>query len=403
MQLLEEMNKMKKLGINQTGFKNLFGFILLLLPIIASAQPLSDEAKITILTCGPAKPLYATFGHTALWVSDPVNNIDEVYNFGTFDSGTSNFYIKFLGGSLQYALSITNFKSFLREYKHEGRWVKGQDLLFSNEQLNALYGSLKLANQPENRYYRYGFFRDNCSTKVIELITDNWEDPSIIDSLNRPANMSYRKGLKHYLNNRPWLQFGINILLGPYADQEISRKQSCFMPDFLMQEIETTGIASSPEILLDGAYKVAYPNEFSTPMAIFWLMLFLLVIIVFWLKTSKKISNGIDLFLFISAAILGLLFLVLWNWSEHVSLHFNFNILWANPLLLVLSWTIPVNKTKFNRIFLMLYALLLFFFLINFNRLPQKIPIEAMPIVSMLVLVAVNRVFQFRKMETKIE
>jgi len=403
MQLSGEKNKLIKLGIILKGFQNLLGFILLLLPILASAQSLSEEAKITILTCGPAQPMYATFGHIALWVSDPASHIDEVYNFGTFDSGTSNFYIKFLGGSLQYALSVTNLKSFLREYKNEGRWVKGQDLILSNEQMNAFYNSLQKANQPENRYYRYDFFRDNCSTKIIELILGHCGNVAAIDSLNKPANMSYRKGLKHYLVRRPWMQFGINLLLGPFADQEISRKQSCFMPDFLMAETEATGLATSPEILLDGSYKEGYPNDFGTPMSILWLIMFLLVIKVFWLNTSKKISNGIDLFIFTSAALLGLLFLVLWIWSDHVSLQFNFNILWANPLLLILLWIIPAEKTKFIRAFLMVYALLLFYFLINYNRLPQKFPLDAMPIVSMLVLLAVNRVFQFRKMEVEIE
>ena len=403
MLLLEEKNKLIKLGINLTGFQNLLGFILLLLPILASSQTLSEEAKITILTCGPAQPMYATFGHTALWVNDPVSQIDEVYNFGTFDAGTSNFYLKFLGGSSQYALSVTNFKSFLREYKYEGRWVKGQDLLLSNEQMNAFYNSLQKANQPENRYYRYGFFRDNCSTKIIELILGHCGNAAAIDSLSKPANISYRKALKHYLKKRHWLQFGINLLLGPFADQEISRKQSCFMPDFLMAEIEATDLATSPAVLLDGTYQVGKSNELTSPMAVLWLVLFLLVIKVFWLKTSKKISNGIDLFIFTSAALLGLLCLVLWIWSDHISLHFNFNILWANPLLLILLWIIPAEKTKFIRAFLMVYALLLFYFLINFNRLPQKFPLDAMPIVSMLVLLAVNRVFQFRKMETKIE
>jgi hypothetical protein len=403
MQLSGEKNKLIKLGVNLIGFKNLLGFVFLLLPILASAQSLSKDAKITILTCGPAQPMYATFGHTALWVSDPVNQIDEVYNFGTFNSGTSYFYIKFLGGSLQYALSVTNFKSFLREYKYEKRWVKGQDLLFSNEEKNTLYASLKQANLPENRYYRYGFFKENCSTKIIELLLNHCGNPAAADTLVQPANMSYRDALKHYLYNRPWLQFGINLLLGPFADQEISREQSCFMPDFLMQEIEAAGIASSPEVLLDGNYKYRKANELTSPMVIFWLILCLLVIKVFWLKTSEKISDGVDLFLFISAAMLGLLFLVLWNWSEHVSLHFNFNILWANPLLLILLWTIPARKNKFNRVLLILYALMLFFFLINFNRLPQKIPLEVMPIVSALVLIAVNRVFQFRKMEAEIK
>ncbi len=411
MQWSEEKNRMIQYLINLTGSNpyrsgNLLGFTILLtllFPANLAARSLSGQAKITILTCGPAGPMYATFGHTALWVSDPENHIDEVYNFGTFDSGISNFYVKFLGGRLQYALSVTNFNSFLREYKNEGRWVKGQDLLFSSENLNILYNSLQHAYQPENRVYRYDFFRDNCSTKIMNMILLCSDNESARDSLDTQANLSYRKALKHYLKYRPWLQFGINLLLGPFSDREISRKQSCFMPDYLMQEAESTGLASPPEVLLDGITFERPGNDITSPIMILWVLLFILVAQVFWLNTSRKVSDGIDLILFTIAALPGVLFVIFWVWSDHISLHFNFNILWANPLLLVLLWTIPIKKTKFNKIFLMLYALLLFYFLISFNRLPQKIPLEAMPIVSILVLKAVNRVFQFRKMESKIE
>jgi hypothetical protein len=298
---------------------------------------------------------------------------------------------------------VVDYKSFLREYKYENRWVMGQDLLFSHNMMNALYDSLQQAYKPENRMYRYDFFRDNCSSKIMDLITTFSENKSAIDSLNLTANISYRTALKHYLKNRPWMMFGVNLLLGPFSDKEISRKQSAFLPDFLMQEIENTGLASKPGVLLDGAGQPAIINDLTTPMIILWMILFFLVIEVFWLKTSKSISDGIDIVLFFIAGILGVLFLTLGFWSDHISLHFNFNLLWANPFLLIVPFTIPTGKTKFNRIFLLLYALLLFFFLINFNMLPQTIPMEAMPIVTILVFRAVNRVFQFRKMESEIE
>jgi len=406
MQLLEEKGKKMKNIIGLAGFYNPCGFIvilLLFLPALLSGKPLSENAKIMILTCGPEKPMYAMFGHTAIRVDDPQNHIDEVYNFGTFDSGTPNFYIKFLGGRLQYALSVNNYQSFIREYKNEKRWVKGQELLLSKQFKEILYDSLREAYRPENRYYRYDFFRDNCSSKIINLVTSFTENQSAIDSLNTSANLTYRSALRYYLQNRPWMLFGFNLLLGPFSDQEISRKQSAFLPDYLMLEIEKTGLASGPELLLEGNDQAKRPGDIASPMMLLWIIALIFVVEVFWLKTSKSVSNGIDLFLFTLSAVLGLLFLILWFWSDHVSLHVNLNLLWANPLLLILLWTIPAEKKRFNRIFLLLYALLLFFFLINFNKLPQKIPMELMPIVTVLALRAVNRVFQFRKMESKIE
>jgi hypothetical protein len=138
-------------------------------------------------------------------------------------------------------------------------------------------------------------------------------------------------------------------------------------------------------------------QDFSWPMIIFWLLAFLLVAEVFWLKTSQKTSNRIDLGLFTTAGIFGLLLLFLWIYSLHVSLRFNLNILWANPLLLVMLWTIPRGHKKISQVILLLYGLLMFFLMINWNKMPQKFPLEMMPVVTLLAFRAISRVFQFKK------
>ena len=53
---------------------------LLLMPFAVSAQRLSDQARISLLTCTPGEELYARYGHTALRVYDPENDLDEVFN-----------------------------------------------------------------------------------------------------------------------------------------------------------------------------------------------------------------------------------------------------------------------------------------------------------------------------------
>ena len=55
-------------------------------------QAISDQAKISLLTGSPGAELYSTFGHSAIRIQDEVNGIDELYNYGTFDFRTPNFY-----------------------------------------------------------------------------------------------------------------------------------------------------------------------------------------------------------------------------------------------------------------------------------------------------------------------
>jgi len=84
---------------------------------------LSSQAEISIITCDPGAELYSSFGHSAFRVLDRFNGIDQVYNYGTFNFKTDNFYVKFARGKLLYDLSSYPFHYFLRDYIKENRTV----------------------------------------------------------------------------------------------------------------------------------------------------------------------------------------------------------------------------------------------------------------------------------------
>src|SRR5690554_4203420 len=68
--------------------------------LFGQAQPqfLSEEAEISVLTCGTGEEMYTLFGHTALRVKDSKQQLDVVYNWGMFDFQTPDFYSKFVKG-----------------------------------------------------------------------------------------------------------------------------------------------------------------------------------------------------------------------------------------------------------------------------------------------------------------
>ncbi len=55
---------------------------------IGQILPLSKNTEVSILTCGTGSEIYSLFGHTAIRIKDTENQIDEVYNYGTFDFST---------------------------------------------------------------------------------------------------------------------------------------------------------------------------------------------------------------------------------------------------------------------------------------------------------------------------
>ena len=108
------------------------------------AQQITDLAEISIITCAPGDELYSTFGHTAIRVKDPVKRIDNVYNYGTFNFETPNFYMKFLRGKLDYMLSVSPYKYFVISYMNENRWIKEQVLNLSISQKKDIYSFYRI-------------------------------------------------------------------------------------------------------------------------------------------------------------------------------------------------------------------------------------------------------------------
>jgi hypothetical protein len=367
-----------------------------------AAPVLSDGAEISVLTCGPGQALYAAFGHTAIRVSDSEHHIDQVYNYGTFDFATPNFYVKFLTGKLDYMLAVSSFDDFVSEYKAENRWVYEQKLLIPQSIKQRIYDSLQIELLPENRFYRYDFFRNNCSTKAIDLILVFTATGSMIDSLKTESGQTFRQALKPFVAGREWLNLGINLLLGPYADQPMSKLQSTYLPENLMHVIESVGIANTSKGIAEDGFQPSIPVEPNRPLIIFWVLTFALVIEALWLKTSRKTTDLIDACLFSTAGLLGILFVFFWIWSDHVSLHLNLNLFWANPLNFLLVWGILKSMKKLVRLYLIFYALALFFLLINFARLPQQFPMEIMPVVTGIVFRVVSRLFNFKGKKTSL-
>ena len=135
--------------------------LFLLISLAAKAQ-LSSKAEVVLVTVAPGKELHSAFGHTILWVNDPMNGIDRAYSYGTFNFKTENFYLKFLMGTLPYTISVHSMQDeFNYNAQYEKRGMIAQKLQLDSLQKNAIFQALENNIFTENREYAYKFFYDN--------------------------------------------------------------------------------------------------------------------------------------------------------------------------------------------------------------------------------------------------
>ena len=336
-------------------------------PAAAQFGQLSPQAKVSLVTIGPGQELYSGFGHSVLWIYDPITGLDNAYSYGTFSFTEGNFYIKFLRGTLPYKISRAPLGMEAPDWEAENRSIKEQVLNLSLNQKQKLYNLLETNHLPENREYQYKFFHDNCSTRLADALK-----AAAGDSLQFPGytkdTLSFRQWIDRYAyKQKPWSDFGMDLAIGAPSDEIATPAQATFLPDNLSTAFADAKIKMGDQTLpLVAATRdifVATPavKGFEiTPMIFFW-VLAALVLAYTYLQFKKDIVDfTLDKILFTIVGLVGWLILLLWFATNHGVTTWNYDILWAFPLWVPLIWFISKSKKPaWFQFVLILYAILL--------------------------------------------
>lgn len=314
----------------------------LLIPVAVPAQQwqLSPEARISVLTCGPGTELYSIFGHTAFRVQDPQKGIDWIYNYGTFDFNTPNFYLKFARGQLRYALSRQRFTEFLYTYELENRWVKEQWLQLNPGQRQEVFAFLEENHLPENRYYQYDFLRENCATKIPEVLEKVLNPALAFGDEHLLEPHTFRELIQEHLKLNSWSSLGIDLALGALVDRQAHSDDYSFLPKYVFRQLRNSRLGEDPfvrreRIILDK--EPANPPSYFTATPLFWMLVLLfLTAAITWIDfRNGSRSRAMDFLLFYLTGSSGLVITFLWFFTDHHDTVWNANILWAMPLNLV--------------------------------------------------------------------
>lgn len=315
-----------------------------------SIPQLSSEAQISLMTCARGTELYSAFGHNAFRVQDPQQGIDVVYNYGTFNFATPNFYLKFVRGKLNYSLSRGTFERFLFEYELEKRWVKQQILNLNAEEKQAFFVFLENNYLPENREYLYDYLFNNCSTITGDVLKTLYGDSLVFKESHLEKEYTFRQLIRQNLSYNSWSSFGIDLALGSVIDRKATVREHMFLPYYGMSQIRNTEINGRP--LLERERSVLDYEELSdtTPFflsPLFWISVLMIVVLVYTYIDYKYLnrSQWVDFVLFSLTGIIGLVAVLLWFGTDHKAAAVNLNILWAFPLNIVAA--IPLLKRTY--------------------------------------------------------
>lgn len=345
------------------------------------SQTDSSKLQISVLTCSPGNELYSIFGHTALRVIDSTYGIDIVYNYGTFDFNDPNFLMKFTRGKLDYFLSQEYTSDFFANYHYEGRTITEQVLELSSQQKKDILQTLIKNLDGNNKFYKYDFLFDNCTTRIRDLLKKNTAF-SCNTSLVKP-NTTFRNMLYQYLDsgNMSWSKLGIDFLLGSKIDRKVSIEESTFLPDYLMFAIDSFNskhqFISNRKIY--PATSLITSSKNNQPLLVFSIVLLIVAVLYFlYQPKAQNILYKLSATLVLITGLLGLVLLFMWFGTDHKSCANNYNLLWALPTNII-GFYLILKKSKHKNIYFHVVTILTFIVLCLWFVLPQQFNIAFLP------------------------
>jgi hypothetical protein len=373
-------------------FQYFFIVVALFFATSVSGQYLSEKAEISLLTYAPVNEIHTVFGHSSVRVFDPERQLDIVFNYGMFDYAAPNFTLNFIKGKLNYSLGIQNFRDVVAYSDYRNQTVSEQVLNLDNRQKQEVYDFLQKNYKPENRYYLYDFFFDNCATRIRDILDTTLTNRLSYDKVAVEKNVTFRELLREFTQIQPWLEFGIDLVLGLPTDKKATFEQQMFLPKYLNESfaVGTIITADTTKKLVQITRPVHLADEVNetgfsiTPMLLFWLFFGVTLIFNFVITKSRitKIWNGTFVLI---TGLAGVVILLMWFGTEHVPTKNNLNVIWCFPTHLITAFWIwkSASKPMYFRIFTVVNVLLL----ITFPVFPQQLPIPSIPLLLMLITI----------------
>jgi Domain of unknown function (DUF4105) len=315
---------------------------------VPALRTAGDNLEVFLMTIGPGRAIYERFGHNAIWIRDTTTHRDLVYNYGDFDFNQPDFYRNFALGVPQYWLAVDNLDNTLAFYQHFQRRVEVQELRLTPAQRAGIANLLAINVEPANRTYTYNYYSDNCSTRVRDLLDRVLGGALRRATQGKPADGTLRFHTLRSITNNKILYVLIDAGLGPRVDEPIDQWAEMFLPAKVqqrVQELRVPGPGGRDLPLVIGRATLLDPQVYhvlAAPPHWGWafLLIGLAMAMVIGLGARDRAVGAagrvIATLWLLTCGLGGLILLFLWFATRHVTSAWNHNLLFLDPLAVLL-------------------------------------------------------------------
>ena len=305
-------------------------------------QEWAEKATISLLTVGPGDPLYSWFGHSALIVTQPLGD-QVMYDWGIFDPNQKHFYLNFARGRMYYSVYESEAGWRIQDVISEDRDVELVELNLSPEAKFTMIQFMQNNAKYENSTYLYHFYKDNCATRIRDILNASTKGAFRSWAENEEAGGSFRTFIQRNMIHSPVLFWALDFLQSGTIDTPLNRYEEMFLPESLHQAVldftyaDGTPLAKKTTILHDTSNTKVRFSPHTKNVNYDWAYALGgigLGFVGFVLRKNHRrlwgLYHGI---LLLILGVLGTLLLFMMTLSDMDMTWFNENILFMNPFL----------------------------------------------------------------------
>ena len=330
-------------------------FLLILTCAFIFAQQLpanGDDLVLKIAVIGPGDELYFWWGHIALIIENASTGQSYFFDYGLFSFDNENFFYNFAMGRLLYSCGVSYSESNLDNYKRTNRDITIYTLDLPAEAKIKASNFAMINVLPENRDYFYHHFRDNCSTRIRDIIDLALDGQFFNQFGQQRSRFTLREHVRRHTWFSPAVDWFLNFLMGQVIDTPITVWDDMFLPsevgkhieDFyytdtngqrrkLVSSVEKMAVSHGRPAVLDTPRK-QWPYQLTLGLALSAIFCFF-----FFLQSRNikagKILSGLSMSLCgLVFGISGLLLYFMALFTNHDYTYQNANMIYCTPLLL---------------------------------------------------------------------
>jgi hypothetical protein len=309
-----------------------------------------EYLTLKVAVMGPGDEVYFWWGHIALVVEDSLSGRAWFYDYGIFSFDSDNFYFNFAMGRLLYRCGVSPAELNYQAYIMTNRDITLYTLDLPPETREEVWRFADINVLPENRVYYYHHFKDNCATRIRDIM-DLATGGQFKEAFGQaPSPFTLRQQVRRHTWFNPFMDWLLNFLMGQDIDVPISAWEEMFLPqaigDYILN-FRYTDVRGTERKLVSGIETlnraVNRPPVLERPRRQWIRELVLgrgLALVLAFLRLLRESRPGFGRVVWgVAQALLGLFFGIVGTvlffmtfFTDHDYTWHNINVLFVNPL-----------------------------------------------------------------------